>query len=263
MSANLIQAWGRTSSSNTQKVLWMLKEIQAPYELIPASARLGANSQHLCEITGGKPFGVVDTPEYAQMCPTQKIPTLKDGETTIWESHSILRYLAQTYCPQLHLDSAAGMAMCSPWMDWHLASDFNMACNHHFVDQMARTPADKRDFTVAAEAYKGYVDRLLLAEKRLEETKAFLAGSQFTVADIPLGVELARLSCCLENWRLSNEKGDAPPVPQAPNYPALCGFFQRLQSRPAFLEGCLWPEQEHHDLELSKAEALSLFGRSL
>lgn len=57
-----LTVWGRTSSSNTQKVLWTLAELGLPYTLVPASARLGPNSQLL---GSGEVFGVVDTRECA------------------------------------------------------------------------------------------------------------------------------------------------------------------------------------------------------
>ena len=52
--------WGRTSSSNTQKVLWTLAELDLTYSLVHASARLGPNSELLGST---EVFGIVDTPE--------------------------------------------------------------------------------------------------------------------------------------------------------------------------------------------------------
>ena len=79
--------WGRTSSSNTQKVLWTLHEVgcrllhpgQRPVNhlgvtFIPASARLGPSSELLGE---REVFGVVGTAEYGELNPHQMIPTLR------------------------------------------------------------------------------------------------------------------------------------------------------------------------------------------
>lgn len=226
----------------------MLREVEHPFELTLASARLGPGSQLLCTSSGGQPFGVVDTDEYVSMCPTRQVPTLKDGGLAVWESHSILRYLASKYRPELHLDDVEGLAVCSPWMDWLLASSFNLGCNHDLVDQIARTPCDQRDYDLAARAHVGYTKRMKLVEDRLAATDAFITGERFTIADIPVGVELSRWSCAMERWAMDAARGEAPPLPVLPELPGLAGLFQRLQARPAFVGGCLLPERQHFDL---------------
>lgn len=216
-----------------------------PFNLTLASARLGPSSQMLCEDTGQKPFGVVDTPEYLKMNPTRHVPTLLDGDLAVWESHSIVRYVAAKYAPALHLGSVEGMAQCSPWMDWVLWANFH-DCNHHFVDQMARTEPGQRDPAIVESAHEGYMQRLQLVEQRLAETNAFVCGDSFTIADIPIGAEIARWSSCLENWSREAERGALPPLPDSPTLPHIGKFFQRLQQRPAFVSGCLAHEREHH-----------------
>lgn len=250
MTKRVLHVFGRTSSSNTQKVLWFLHEVGLPFELTFASARLGPSSQYLCSHTGERPFGIVGTAEYAKLSPTSQIPVLQDGEVTVWESHSIVRYLASRYAPEFHLGSAEGMARCSPWMDWVLGAGFNLGCNHEFVDQMARTPPERRDKQAIVRAHRGYMHRLQLVERRLAETGAYLAGSRFTVADIPVGTELARWSCGFEGWaKWASSPGSlAPDVPEPPPMPHLDRYFRQLQGRAAFQKGCLAPEMEHHAL---------------
>eukprot|EP00931_Biecheleriopsis_adriatica_P116002 TRINITY_DN91718_c0_g1_i1.p1 TRINITY_DN91718_c0_g1~~TRINITY_DN91718_c0_g1_i1.p1 ORF type:complete len:276 (+),score=32.64 TRINITY_DN91718_c0_g1_i1:41-829(+) len=255
-----LRVFGRPSSSNTQKVLWMLHELNCPFKLTLASARLGPASQHLCDQTGGQPFGVVNTDDYVQMCPTRQIPTLLDGDFAVWESHSILRYLAQKYEPELHLNDHQGMAMCSPWLDWVLASGFNMGCNHDLVDQMARTPSSQRNYKLVETAHAGYIDRMQMVESRLAKTKAFLAGERFTIADIPVGCELSRWSCGMETWARDAASGVAPPLPALPAFPHLCNFFSKLQQRKAFSEGCFELERDHHGLQSAAGMQVPLFG---
>jgi len=79
----MMKIWGRRSSFNVQKVLWL-------------AAELGITHQH---IDAGGRFGGLDTPEFLAMNPNGKIPVLQDADgTTVWESHAILRYLAAKYC---------------------------------------------------------------------------------------------------------------------------------------------------------------------
>ena len=76
-----ITLYGRKTSVNVQKAVWVLEELRVPY----AQIEVGLN------------FGGVDTPEYLAMNPNGLVPTLKDGELVLWESHAIVRYLSATY----------------------------------------------------------------------------------------------------------------------------------------------------------------------
>ena len=73
-------------------MLWTLCELpgRPSFELVLASARLGDSP-----LLGGQPYGVVDTEEYKRLNPTRLVPCLVDGALAVWESHSIVRYLAQ------------------------------------------------------------------------------------------------------------------------------------------------------------------------
>ena len=71
--------WGRASSVNVQKVLWALEDRALPYE-------------H--KIVGGI-FGGNDDPDFAALTPVRRVPVFQDGDVTLWESHTILRYLAR------------------------------------------------------------------------------------------------------------------------------------------------------------------------
>ena len=75
----MLEVLGRATSGNVQKVLFLLEELGAPYK------------RH----DYGKTFeGTTLTPQYQAINPTQKVPTLRDGELHVWESHTILRYVA-------------------------------------------------------------------------------------------------------------------------------------------------------------------------
>ncbi len=81
----MITLWGRNNSTNVKKVLWALKELQLPFEMVMAGLQHGVN----------------DTPEYLAMNPNGLVPLLKDDATqsVLWESNTILRYLAAQYAP--------------------------------------------------------------------------------------------------------------------------------------------------------------------
>ena len=69
---------GRKTSGNVQKVLFLLEELKLPYE----------------REDYGRQFNNTQTPDYLRLNPNAKVPTLVDGKLVIWESNTILRYLA-------------------------------------------------------------------------------------------------------------------------------------------------------------------------
>ena len=258
--ATLLTLWGRTSSSNTQKVLWVLKELNLDYKLIAASARLGPTSEFL---DSGHVFGIVGTDEYAELNPHQLIPTLKDsspGEpVVVFESHSIVRYLAMAHGgAHLYGGTAAGMAKASMWMDWVLAgNDYAPSFgspNHHLIDEVARTPPDKRNTDVVVRYHQEYCDKLAVAEAQLEKTGApFLAGGEdMTLADVPFGAELNRWSLCLHACARDGVDVCALSGRQAA-FPRLREYYERLMLRPAF-------RAQVYDLELAHQRLEGDFG---
>jgi glutathione S-transferase len=60
---------------------WMLQELELPYEHRPIRSRTGETL----------------TPEYTRLNPSQKIPTLQDGDFVLTESAAIVTYLGAMY----------------------------------------------------------------------------------------------------------------------------------------------------------------------
>ncbi|KOQ20555.1 glutathione S-transferase, partial [Achromobacter xylosoxidans] len=99
----MLTIWGRRSSFNVQKVLWLAGELGLAYEHVPA---------------GGQ-FGLLDTPDFLRMNPHGRVPLLRDGDTVVWESHAILRYLAARHGADAFWSAdPARRARADGWMDW-------------------------------------------------------------------------------------------------------------------------------------------------
>lgn len=77
----MITVYGRKSSFNLQKVMWLVGELQVEHKHI----QLGGS------------FGGLDTPEFLAMNPHGRVPVINDSGTVVWESQAILRYLAAKY----------------------------------------------------------------------------------------------------------------------------------------------------------------------
>ena len=197
----MLKIWGRTNSVNVKKALWAAEELGLKYERINA----------------GLEFGVNKTPEYLKMNPTGLVPTIDDDGFVLWESHSIVRYLAAKHSAgKLWPTDLKQRADAERWMDWTYT--FQREFQRPVFWPLVRTPPEKRDMKAVEAACKTCADLLRIPEKYLDE-KPYLAGSAFTMGDIPLG-------CHVQLWmRLPIER---------PAQPNLKAWFERLCERPAF-----------------------------
>lgn len=100
----MIRLLGRNTSGNVQKVIWALNEMDLPYEREDYGRQF--------ENTGG---------EYLSLNPNGKVPTLIDGDVVIWESNSVLRYLARQADGNFYAATPADISLIERWMDWQLA----------------------------------------------------------------------------------------------------------------------------------------------
>lgn len=200
--------WGRLSSCNVQKVVWLLEELQLPYEHIPA----------------GGDFGGLDDPDYLAMNPHGKVPVLKDGDTVVWESEAILRYLAAGYgAPRFWPDDPAARAAVDQWLAWTAASLYR-----DWIDlfwRCVRTPPERRDAAEIERLRSNTAARYALLDRELA-ARPYIAGSDLTLADIAAGMTLYR-------WY-------EMPV-ERPELPALAAWYARLRERPAYRKGICVP----------------------
>jgi glutathione S-transferase len=196
----MLKIWGRLNSVNVKKALWAMEELGLSYHRIDA----------------GMQFGVNKTPAYLKMNPTGLVPTIDDDGFVLWESHSIVRYLAAKHgAGTLWPIDLKVRADAERWMDW--AFTFLNAFRPVFWG-LVRTPAEKRDANAIEEGRKRCAELLAIPEQGLAG-KAYLAGEAFTMGDIPLG-------CHVQLWmRLPIER---------PQHPHLTAWFNRLCTRPAF-----------------------------
>ena len=166
----MIKIWGRTDSSNVQKVLWCCGELSVPFERLDWGGKFGGNQD----------------PQYAAMNPNGLVPTIKDGDFVLWESNSIMRYLNAKYGNgKLLPASAEGMADANRWMDWQLSA-FNPVIVPLFFATV-RTAPEKRDPQAIQTALDKTVKAWQTVDNQLAKNR-FLGGDEFSLGDIPLGV---------------------------------------------------------------------------
>lgn len=172
----MLKVWGRKSSSNVQAAMWCIGELGLTYERIDA----------------GFVYEIVDTPEYLSMNPNGKIPTIQDADNPpLWETGAILRYLANSYATgDFWPAGPIARANVDMWAEW---SKINVALNFTapVFWRVVRTAPSKQDLNAIRNALRTLDKFLAIAESRLS-TYPFLAGDQFTLADIQFGHLLYR-----------------------------------------------------------------------
>ncbi len=197
----MLKIIGRRNSSNVQKVLWCCAELGIDYEREDA----------------GREFGRNDTPEFLAMNPNGTVPVIDDGGCVLWESNSIVRYLAAshgmgTLCPE-ELSARAG---AERWMDWQLAV-LGPAFTPMFHG-LVRDPPEKRDHAKIAAARDNVESKLEMLDRTLGDS-AFVAGDGLTIGDIPVGIYAYR-------WYQFDIERKA--------LPNLERWYAALSARPAF-----------------------------
>ena len=194
----MLKIWGRLTSVNVQKVVWCADELGLQYERIEA---------------GGK-YGIVTTPQYLAMNPNALIPVVEDGDVVLWESNTIVRYLAARYgAGSLWSSDPALRADADRWMDWQTTT-FNPAIGPAFW-QLIRTAPEKRDSGVIETARVSGEKYLAVLDAHLA-TRDFVAGSTFTMGDIPIG-------CSVDRWMKL-------PLARA-SHPHVERWYQALRGR--------------------------------
>lgn len=195
----MLQLLGRNTSGNVQKVIFLLEELGVPYK----------------REDYGRQFNNTQDAAYLKLNPNGKVPTLVDGNTVIWESNTILRYLAAKQGnSKLYPTDLAARSDVERWMDWLLAS-----LNYYYVAVFkdSKKAANERAPTFDADA-KELAAQMSILEGAMAG-KPWIAGADLTLADVAMGPILHR---CL----------DFPVT--LPALPNLKAWRAKLVERPAF-----------------------------
>lgn len=204
----MLKIWGRRSAFNVQKAMWAIGELELSHE----------------HVNAGGDAGGLDAPEFRRMNPHGRIPVIDDDGLVVWESNTIIRYLGAKY-GQGHLwdPDPASRSLADRWLDWGLAT-----AQRDFLDLFwgyYRTPKERRDPSFVAERFKRCADNYLLLDKHLE-SRAYLAGDVFSMADIPTGTTL---------FRYFEMDIDRPRIPHVE------AWYARLRDRAAYREHVMLP----------------------
>lgn len=194
--------WG-VGTSRTMRAHWMLAELDLPYERRPITSRSGETL----------------TPEYTRLNPSQKIPTLQDGDLVLAESAAIVNYLAATYGAACKLCPPTAPRERALYDQWCFFVMMELDANTLYVirkhEDLHKIYGEAPNALQAAR--DGFARQANAAAQRLEKTGPYVLGDNFSGADI-------LLTTCLSG---AIRRNIALPQP-------LQDYLQRISARAAY-----------------------------
>ena len=187
---------------NGQKITIALEELGLPHQVHHVD--LSAGEQH--------------RPPFSEMSPNHKIPLLVDGATPIFESGAILIHLADK-AGKLLAPAGEARSVALQWLFLQVGSIGPMLGQLWFFRHGAGTGQPNQQ---ALERYGRETLRLLgVFEERLRD-KPYLAGDEYTIADI------ASFPWIRSHHELGVTLSD---------FPAVADWAERIAARPAVQRG--------------------------
>ena len=193
-----LYTWG---TPNGRKVSIALEEMDLEYQVHPIN--IGKDDQF--------------APEFLAFSPNNKIPAIRDGETTIFESGAILLYLARKSGQFLATEGSAEYWKTLEWLMWQMGGYGPMMGQAHHFLQFNPGLSDYAEKRYGAEAQR----LTSVLDKRLENSE-FVAGDDLSIADFAVWPWTSRF----DFQRIDLNQ-----------YPHVKRWYLQLASRPAFLRG--------------------------
>jgi glutathione S-transferase len=199
----MLKILGKSTSINVRKVLWTCEEAGLPYQ----------------QEDWGSGFRDTHAPEFLALNPNAMVPVLVDGDFVLWESNTICRYLARRAgAVALLPEDAQARAQVEQWMDWQ-ATELNNAWRYAFM-ALVRGSGAHTDPAAIEASIANWNRHMELLDRQLARTGAYVAGEQFTLADVVIGLSVNR-------WAMTSM--------QRPRLEAVDAYYDRLAERPAYL----------------------------
>ncbi|PIF52647.1 glutathione S-transferase [Pseudomonas sp. 29] len=199
----MLRILGKASSINVRKVLWTCAELQIPFT----------------REDWGSGFKSTNDAQFLALNPCAMVPVIQEGDFTLWESNTIIRYLVSRYDgSHLYPTDAQTRARIDQWIDWQ-ASELNRSWSYAFLSLVRQSP-EHQDSAALAVGIEQWSKNMAILDRQLEKTGAYVSGEQFSLADIPIGLSVNR-------WF---------ETPLAhPDFGAVKAYYNRLNLRPGYV----------------------------
>lgn len=198
----MLKIYGRASSINVRKVLWLADEIGLKYE----------------REDWGRGFRATTEPEFMQVSIFGVVPVIDDDGFILRESNAICRYLAAKHArSDLYPTDIKARAQAEMWMDWG-STDYGTGMRPLFQGKVNNLPPwnDPKLMAWGAAEWNKQSERL---DKHLAANGPYVCGQSFTLGDIPVGLMVNRW------YSIDFDK---------PKLAALQAYYDRLAERPGY-----------------------------
>jgi glutathione S-transferase len=194
-----LSVYGYPKATCTQRVLIMLEELELKYEFKSVDLSKGEQKSE----------------EYMQMQPFGKVPVVQYGEKTIFESRSILRYIAKHNRDPVDLLSDVYVDV---WLEVE-SQNFNPPASKIVYEKMFKSKDEPQDEQILTQEAKKLEEVLDVYERRLE-TNDYIGGDHYSLADIAhIPYAYCLLKCGYKELFKSR--------------PHVYGWLKRIMKRPA------------------------------
>jgi glutathione S-transferase len=193
------------AASRASRPLWVAQELGLDYEHVAQPYQDGATR----------------TPAFLALNPNGHIPVVDDGGVLVWESMACALYLAERFKgdakTSLAAQNHAEQADILRWSFWTVTECEKDALT--FLMHRIAMPEARRKPELAAQAEQRLAPALRVLEQHLQ-TRSYIAGERFSVADICVASVLAWVQ-------------RAETMAQCPR---LADWLQRCLARPAQMQ---------------------------
>jgi len=204
----MFKLYGRNTSINVQKAAWAMGEAGLDWEWLDK----------------GGVFGTVDVPNYAEINPQIRIPTLDDDGLLVRQSNAIVRYVARNYGQDALLPKDEPTYVeAERWMEWQASDNWRPMVVVFWG--LIRTAPEERNMAAIEENTAILNDQFGLLNDHLAD-KPYVTGDTFNMGDIPPGAAVYRY------YAMDIDR---------PDYPHLERWYETLQERDTFRELVMVP----------------------
>ncbi len=187
-------------NSRSMRIVWLLEELDLEYELI--GFKLGEKAMR--------------EPQYLKLNPMGRVPTLQDGDVTIFESGAIVEYVLARYGGGRMVPERDSLEFAD-YLQWlHYAEGMIMPQVNIIIVETLFLPEEKRNPTNLARAQK-------LLNKSLQAVETGLQGRDYLAGEFS-GAEFMTGHACVVAERLGADLSELPNTK---------AYVERLKDRPA------------------------------
>lgn len=207
---NPVQIYCMANQDRSDRVRWLLEELQVPYQ------------DHYLS----KKKGELQSPTYLKLNPMGRVPTIVDGDIVVFESAGICLYLADKYNQTVRLAPTMDSSERAAYLQWMVWSTASLECVIARMFTHVRTEEEK---AVTHAFVKEQCENLVKALLPILEKQDYVLKSGFSAVDIMLAAVLPGA------WDYIIEP-----------YPVMKAYMQRLMSRPAAIKTKVFEVPDMH-----------------